>query len=291
MKEQVRPLDARNASRGRAEMGGSPRRRRTAAETAGALAFGLAAALAGCGWVTTTEEDRAYAEKPAAKHHPSVLRVIDAHTLLPRSGGSEITFAMTDDPDAVVRMRVDADAGTCDTHDCRGVMDEAVERGRRDAAALRGLLGAFRRCGHEVVAVDPQTGAPWIAASPTNATVTGLLKDIGACARQRKDGTEVKGASVSLVSPAVAGKRPTPACGSVATSGSGAWSPAPSTGRRGTSSAPRSRTGRSRVRATGLFWPQPTSAAVCGRSARSERAGDRWSCPRCDPPCQERAGR
>ncbi len=190
-------------------MGGSPRRRRTAAGVAGALVLGLAAALTGCGLVTTTKEDRAYAEKLAEKYYPGVLRVIEAHTLIPHSSGSEITFAMNDDPDAVVRMRVDADAGTCNTHDCRGVMDDAVERGRREAAALRVLVGAFRRCGHEVLAVDPQTGSPWIAASPTNATVSGLLKDIGACAREWKDGTEVKGASVNLVSPAVAKKRPT----------------------------------------------------------------------------------
>ncbi|MGW2474064.1 hypothetical protein [Streptomyces sp. NPDC001665] len=84
-------------------------------------------------------------------------------------------------------MRVDAYAGTCDTRDCRGVMDEAVGRGRRDAAALRVPLGAFRRCGHEVIAVDPQTGAPWIAVSPTNATVTGLQKFAAAVHRAVKD--------------------------------------------------------------------------------------------------------
>ncbi|WTI78650.1 hypothetical protein OG242_31150 [Streptomyces sp. NBC_00727] len=174
---------------------------------AGVLACALALVLTGCG-VVTTKEDRRYAEKLADQYHPGVLRVIEAHTLVPHASGSEITFAMTDDPDAVVRMRVDAEAGTCNTHDCRGVMDEAVKRGRREAAALRVLVDTFRRCGHEVIAVDPQTGAPWIVASPTNATVSALLKDIGACARQWKDGTEVKGASVNLVSPSVAKKRP-----------------------------------------------------------------------------------
>ncbi|MFC8535655.1 SCO7460 family lipoprotein [Streptomyces sp. NPDC057249] len=209
MKEQVRPSGGPEHEWGRAEMGGSPRWRTTAAGMAGALVCALAAALTGCGLVTTTKEDRAYAEKLAERYHPGVLRVIEAHTLVPHSGGSEVVFAMTDDSDAVVRMRVDAEAGTCNTHDCRDVMDEAVERGRREAAALRVLLGAFRRCGHEVIAVDPRTGAPWIAAAPTNATVSGLLKDIGACARRWKEGAEVKGASVNLVSPAVAEKRPT----------------------------------------------------------------------------------
>ncbi|MFJ3086575.1 SCO7460 family lipoprotein [Streptomyces sp. NPDC086838] len=188
-------------------MGGTSRRRAAGASVAGVLACAVALALTGCG-VVTTKEDRRYAEKLADRYHPGALRVIEAHTLVPHSSGSEITFAVTDDPDAVVRMRVDAEAGTCNTHDCQGVMDEAVKRGRREAAALRVLVDTFRRCGHEVVAVDPQTGAPWIVASPTDATVSALLKDIGACARQWKDGTGVKGASVNLVSPSVAEKRP-----------------------------------------------------------------------------------
>ncbi|GAA2984895.1 lipoprotein [Streptomyces drozdowiczii] len=190
-------------------MGGSSRRRAAGASVAGVLACAVALTLTltGCG-VVTTKEDRRYAEKLADRYHPGVLRVIEAHTLVPHASGSEITFAVTDDPDAVVRMRVDAEAGTCNSHDCQGVMDEAVERGRREAAALRVLIDTFRRCGHEVIAVDPQTGAPWIVASPTDATVSALLKDIGACARQWKDGTEVKGASVNLVSPSVAEKRP-----------------------------------------------------------------------------------
>ncbi|MFD5789726.1 SCO7460 family lipoprotein [Streptomyces sp. NPDC127037] len=194
-------------SRGRGGMGGSPRQRGTGVGAAGALACVLALALTGCG-VVTTKEDRQYAEKLADRYYPGVLRVIEAHTLVPHASGSEITFAMTDDPDAVVRMRVDAEAGTCNTHDCRGVMDEAVRRGRREAAALRVLVDTFRRCGHEVLAVDPQTGAPWIAASPTNATVSALLQEIGTCARRWKEGTDVKGASVNLVSPSVAEKRP-----------------------------------------------------------------------------------
>ncbi|THA68725.1 hypothetical protein E6P78_13430 [Streptomyces sp. A0958] len=181
---------------------------------AGALACALALALTGCG-VVSTKEDRRFAEKLADTYHPDVLKVIEAHKLIPNAGGSEITFAMTDDPDAVVRMRVDADAGTCNTHECRGVMDDAVRRGRREAAALRVLVDTFRRCGHEVIGVEPSTGAPWIVASPTNATVTALLKDIGSCVRQwkeeagsGKEGTEVKGASVSLASPSVAEGRP-----------------------------------------------------------------------------------
>ncbi|MFE7624100.1 SCO7460 family lipoprotein [Streptomyces sp. NPDC057509] len=195
-------------------MGRSSRTRKVGAGVAGALACALALALTGCG-VVSTKEDRKFAAKLADTYYPGVLKVIEAHKLFPQAGGSEITFAMTDDPDAVVRMRVDADAGTCNTHTCRGVMDDAVERGRREAAALRVLVDTFRRCGHEVIAIEPQTGAPWIVASPANATVTALLKDIGSCVRQwkeeagsGKEGTEVKGAAVNLASPSVAEGRP-----------------------------------------------------------------------------------
>ncbi|MFF5336520.1 SCO7460 family lipoprotein [Streptomyces sp. NPDC013181] len=195
-------------------MSGSRGRRRTgAAAVTGMLTGALALALTGCGLVTTTKEDRAYAEKLAATHHPGVLRVIEAHTLLPKSSGSEVVFAVTDDPDAVVRMRVDAEAGTCNTHDCREVMDQAIEKGRQEADALRAVVGSFRACGHEVLAVDPQTGAPWIAASLTNSTVSARIGELGGCARKwkeaagGKDGGAVRGASVNVVSPAVAAKR------------------------------------------------------------------------------------
>ncbi|WP_330242051.1 SCO7460 family lipoprotein [Streptomyces sp. NBC_00525] len=194
-------------------MGGSRGRRRAGVSVAGVLTGALALALTGCGVVTTTKEDRAYAEKLAETHYPGLLRVIEAHTLIPEASGSEVVFAMTDNPDAVVRIRVDAEAGTCNTHGCREVLDKAVERGRQEGAAVRALVDTFRRCGHEVLAVDPQTGAPWIAASLTNSTVSTLIADLGGCARQwkeaapRSDGDAVKGASVNVVSPSVAAKR------------------------------------------------------------------------------------
>ncbi|WNI20616.1 SCO7460 family lipoprotein [Streptomyces sp. ITFR-16] len=196
-------------------MGGSTRARRWRAVATGALVGSVALVLGGCG-VVTTKEDRRFAVKLADEHYPGVLRVIGAHTLFPQASGSEITFAVTDDPDAVVRIRVDAKAGTCNTHACGGVLDEAVERGRRDADLLRVLVGTFERCGHEVIGVEPSTGAPWIVAEPTDATVAPVLKDIGACVRQWVEAREAKdpsakkeGASVNLVSRAVAEKRPT----------------------------------------------------------------------------------
>lgn len=195
-------------------MSGSTRARRWRAGVAGALMCSVALALAGCG-VVSTKDDRRFAEKLADEHYPGALRVIGAHTLFPQAGGSEITFAMTGDPDAVVRFRVDAEAGTCNTHACREVLDEAVERGRREAARLRVLIGTFRSCGYEVIGVEPSSGAPWIVAAPTNATVSRVLKDIGSCVRRwveaddgRDPSAKTRGASVNLASPSVAAKRP-----------------------------------------------------------------------------------
>ncbi|WUW26083.1 hypothetical protein OG521_37100 [Streptomyces sp. NBC_01463] len=195
-------------------MGGPPGTRRFRAGVTGALVCAVALTLAGCG-VVSTKEDRRFAEKLAEAHYPGVLRVIGARTLFPKSGGSEITFAVADDPDAVVRMRVDAEAGTCNTHACKGVLDDAVERGRSEAAGLRVLIRTFRSCGYEVVGVEPSSGAPWIVASLTNATVTRVLADIGSCVRKWKEPDTRgdrpagrPGASVNLASPSVAGNRP-----------------------------------------------------------------------------------
>lgn len=195
-------------------MGGPSGTRRVRAGVTGALVCAVALTLAGCG-VVSTKEDRRFAEKLAEAHYPGVLRVIGARTLFPQSGGSEITFAVADDPDAVVRMRVDAEAGTCNTHACKGVLDDAVERGRSEAAGLRVLIRTFRSCGYEVVGVEPSSGAPWIVASLTNATVTRVLADIGSCVRKWKEPDTRgdrpagrPGASVNLASPSVAGNRP-----------------------------------------------------------------------------------
>ncbi|MCM2416089.1 SCO7460 family lipoprotein [Streptomyces sp. RKAG290] len=188
--------------------------RRGGAGLAGALVCSVALLLSGCGTLSTKEDHR-FAEKLAEEHYPGVLEVIEAHKLFPQAGGSEITFSVADDPDAVVRIRVDAEAGTCNTHACHKVLDDAVAKGRSEAARLRILTGTFKSCGYEVIGVEPSSGAPWIVASPTNVTVTRVLADIGSCVRRwvEADGrtgrpAQAGGASVNLASPAVTRRLP-----------------------------------------------------------------------------------
>lgn len=195
-------------------MNGSSGTRRLGAGLTGALVCSVALVLGGCG-ALSTKEDRRFAETLAEEHYRGVLEVIEVHKLFPQAGGSEVTFSVADDPDAVVRIRVDAEAGTCNTHPCRKILDDAVARGRSEATRLRVLTRTFRSCGYEVIGVEPSSGAPWIVASPTNATVTRLLDDIGSCVRRRVEadgrsgGTaNARSASVNIASPAVAQRRP-----------------------------------------------------------------------------------
>ncbi|MFD3410164.1 hypothetical protein [Streptomyces cyaneofuscatus] len=111
-------------------MAGSRRRQWRAAATC-VLAGSLVALLGACG-VVTTKEDRRAAEELADKHFPGQIKAIGARTLLPGTGGSEVTFAVADDRDAVVRLRINADKGTCESRECAGVLTEAVARGRAD---------------------------------------------------------------------------------------------------------------------------------------------------------------
>ncbi|MGW2659143.1 SCO7460 family lipoprotein, partial [Streptomyces sp. NPDC001478] len=171
-------------------MGGVRGRHGTRAGMAGALLCSVALLLSGCG-VLDTKDDRRYAEKLADEHYPGMLRVIGARTLFPQSEGSEISFAVADDPDAVVRLRVDAGKGTCNSHPCLGVLDEAVTRGRAEARRLRLMIRTFAACGYEVIAYEPASGAPWIVGSLTNDTVKATLADIGACVRAARGGAAV----------------------------------------------------------------------------------------------------
>ncbi|MGW1227236.1 SCO7460 family lipoprotein [Streptomyces sp. NPDC002530] len=195
-------------------MGGVRGRHGTRAGMAGALLCSVALLLSGCG-VLDTKDDRRYAEKLADEHYPGMLRVIGARTLFPQSEGSEISFAVADDPDAVVRFRIDAGKGTCNSHPCLGVLDEAVTRGRAEARRLRLMIRSFAACGYEVIAYEPASGAPWIVGSLTNDTVKATLADIGACVRtwrQAEARTDAaagaRGAAVNLASPSVAEGRP-----------------------------------------------------------------------------------
>ncbi|WP_193462827.1 SCO7460 family lipoprotein, partial [Streptomyces griseus] len=196
-------------------MAGSRRRGWRAALT-GTLAGSLVVLVGACG-VVDTKDDRRAAEELAEKHFPGQLRAIGARTLFPGTGGSEVTFAVTDDRDAVVRLRIDtdqADQGLCDRKDCAGVLAEAVKRGRQQADDFRTLKGAFDSCGYEVIALGTTGAAPYVVAELTNATVTKVLGEIGECVRRwvtasGADSALAKGRAsyVNVVSPSVADRR------------------------------------------------------------------------------------
>lgn len=196
-------------------MTGSRRRGWKAALT-GTMAGSLVVLLGACG-VVDTDDDRRAAEELAEKHFPGQLKAIGARTLFPGSGGSEVTFAVTDDRDAVVRLRIDTDKaeeGTCDRKDCVPVLAEAVKRGRQQAEDFRTLKGAFDDCGYEVVALGPTGVPPYVVAELTNATVTKGLGEIGECVQRwvtasGADSTlaRAQASYVNVVSPAVADRR------------------------------------------------------------------------------------
>ncbi|MFD5983642.1 SCO7460 family lipoprotein [Streptomyces cyaneofuscatus] len=193
-------------------MAGSRRRQWRAAATC-VLAGSLVALLGACG-VVTTKEDRRAAVELADKHFPGQIKAIGARTLFPGTGGSEVTFAVADDRDAVVRLRINADKGTCDSKECAGVLTEAVARGRAEAAAYRTLRDAFDACGYEVIALGPTGTPPYVVAELTNATVQRVLADIGGCVQRWVTASgadtplaKAKASYVNVVSPAVAGKR------------------------------------------------------------------------------------
>jgi hypothetical protein len=172
--------------------------------------------LGACG-VVDTKDDRRAAEELAEKHFPGQLKAIGARTLFPGTGGSEVTFAVTDDRDAVVRLRIDtdkADQGLCDRKDCVGVLAEAVQRGRQQADDFRTLKGAFDACGYEVIALGPTGTPPYVVAELTNATVTKVLGEIGECVQRWVTASgadsppaKAQGSYVNVVAPAVADRR------------------------------------------------------------------------------------
>lgn len=183
------------------------------AAAASVLAGALVMTAGACG-VLSTDDDRRAAEQLAERHYPGQLKVIGARTLYPGTGGSEVTLAVADDRDAVVRLRIDGSKGTCDGKECAGVLTEAVARARTDAAAFRTLRDAFDGCGYEVVALGLSGEPPYVVAELTNDTVEKVLAEIGGCVQRwvTASGPEsrmgqAKGSHVNVVSPAVAAKR------------------------------------------------------------------------------------
>ncbi|WP_067464158.1 SCO7460 family lipoprotein [Actinomadura macra] len=141
----------------------------------------LVALLAG-GCALGTGDDKKHAVELAERLYPGQLRLIGARTLFPQSTGSEVTFAVKDDPDAVVRLRIDSGKGNCERERCEGALTEAVTRGRKQAAEFRLMRSAFERCGHPIIGLGPTASEPWVAATLTNDNVTAVLGELGRCA-------------------------------------------------------------------------------------------------------------
>ncbi|MFE2745692.1 SCO7460 family lipoprotein [Streptomyces scopuliridis] len=177
-----------------------------------ALVCSLALLVAGCGAVTT-KSDRKRAAELAEGRYPGILEVLSARTLFPQTSGSEVTFSVADDPDAAVLLRIDAAAGTCDRGPCDRALDRTVEHGRSRAAELRRMRAAFTDCGYELVGATPALSTPWVAAAPTNATVTRVLAEIGACVRtwspaRDENGAPRRSVTVNIAAPDLARERP-----------------------------------------------------------------------------------
>ncbi|WP_327288544.1 hypothetical protein [Streptomyces sp. NBC_01198] len=111
----------------------------------------------------------------ADRGFPGRLAVISARPCFPASGGAEILFRVRDDPDAVVRLRVDRAAPS------QARLAEAVEEGLAAARRWRALAAALHAGGHQVHALGRIVADPWIAAAPTNDTVADLLAGLRDC--------------------------------------------------------------------------------------------------------------
>ncbi|MFI6504049.1 SCO7460 family lipoprotein [Nonomuraea typhae] len=148
-----------------------------------------------------TGDDRSRAEELAAQYFPGQLKVVGARNLFPETTGSEITFALTGDPDAVVRLRVDAEKGLCNGKSCEVELRTVMERGKQKAQTWRELAGALRGCGHQPIGANEGLGEVWIEGEPANATIGGLMAELGDCLPDRS-------ITVNFAAPAVAAKRP-----------------------------------------------------------------------------------
>jgi hypothetical protein len=144
--------------------------------------LGMSAMLAAAGCsVVGTSGDRQTAEQVASEHFPGQLTVVGVRNLFPEDSGSEVTFALKGDPDAAVRLRIDADKGTCRRKPCGEQLKAAVAHAKAQGDDWRRLADGFRSCGHPLVAADWQLGEVWVEGAPTNATVKPLLTALGGC--------------------------------------------------------------------------------------------------------------
>ncbi|MDI5976169.1 hypothetical protein [Amycolatopsis magusensis] len=157
----------------------------------GALGAGLSA--------TATRKHRRQAERAAEAEFPGQLRVLGSRTLFPQNTGSEITFALAGDPEAVVRLRVG-------TRDGAGLA-EAVAAARARADDLRRLLAVFTGHGCPVVAYQSAHRRPWVATGLANENSAERLREIGECVRAWTAGAPTT-TQVAIVRPELARRVP-----------------------------------------------------------------------------------
>ncbi|MEU2654724.1 hypothetical protein ABZ615_05320 [Streptomyces sp. NPDC007325] len=156
-------------------------RRGTARGGAGVLALVLALLGAtGCG-ALTSGDDRKRAEEIAERVAPGELEVVDVRNLFPQDGGAEVSFRMKDDPDAWVRLRVDASKDDCAGRPCEDRLEGALAQARRDAGDFRLMRREFAACGYEVHGLSADGTGPWIAARVDAETVRPLVASVGDC--------------------------------------------------------------------------------------------------------------
>ncbi|MEU3402006.1 SCO7460 family lipoprotein [Streptomyces filamentosus] len=156
-------------------------RRGAGRRLAGALALALAAAgVTGCG-TFSTGDDRERAVEIAERVAPGELEVIGARTLFPQAGGSEVSFRVVGDADAVVRLRVDAEKSDCEGRDCAERLTAALADARREADGFRLMRREFGTCGYEVHGLSADGTGPWIAAPVDAESVRPLVVSVGAC--------------------------------------------------------------------------------------------------------------
>lgn len=156
-----------------------------------------------------------YVRRVADRHYRGGLRVIGSRSLFPRSAGVEVSFALSDDPDAVVVLE-DVDKGACQGEPCGPALTRAVASARAEAARWRSLSAAFERGGYPVIGLETFNGAfdPWVVAAPTNATVTALIGVLADCAREYAQAMADNGSpltdevTVNVITPAGAKGRP-----------------------------------------------------------------------------------
>ncbi|WP_329136983.1 hypothetical protein OG552_26275 [Streptomyces sp. NBC_01476] len=156
----------------------------------GNFAWTVVGAAAGVLRLTTTRRDRKAAAVAAERVFPGGLRVVAARTLFPQTTGSEIVFAVTGDPDAVVRLRTAGGGREPDEAAVRA----AVATGQAAAERWRTVNSAFAAAGYPVLGMSETLDTPWVTADLTAATLDEILTGLRSC-------TTSTGVSSVLIAP------------------------------------------------------------------------------------------